>query len=231
MTYLRFCLGAILLSGCGLIDSDVTNFNLALDGRPFSVDASGWTVDQSEADAILGTSCGGAPSVCMTAAMNACPMNCTGECSTATNTCELGLKVSIYKPVDLQTEKPELKQINDKAIIDVTIDSVTYTVTANTLNVATPEMRVYVAPMSIMDPDDPMAKQIGTIEAVPATATVAERDMMFTPEGREALRDIMSTFKNPFNVIVGSKIVIKDGDMVPAGKLDAVVTITAHAGL
>ncbi len=227
----RIFLTAALMSGCGLIDSDVTNFNLALDGKPFSVDASGWQIDQAEADQILSTPCGGAPSVCMTAATNACPMNCTGECSATTNTCELGLKVGVYKPVDLVSEKPELKEINDRAIIDVTIDSVKYTVVANTLNVPTPEMKVFVAPMSIMDPDDPMAKQIGTIEPVPATATVATRDMTFTPEGKAALRDIMSTYKNPFNVIVGAKLVVKDGDPVPAGKLDAVVQITAHAGL
>lgn len=231
MSTIRLCMGALLVSGCGLIDSDVTNFDLTLPDKAFSVDASGWQVDQAEADAILSTSCGGAPSVCMTAATNACPMNCTGTCSSATDTCELGLKVGVYKGVDLVMEKPELKQINDRAIIDVTIDSVTYTVTANSLNVETPEMRVFVAPMSIMDPDDPMALHIGTIEPVPAGATVATRDMTFTAGGRDALRDIMSTYKNPFNVIVGTTIVVGQGDLVPAGKLDAVVKITGHAGL
>lgn len=237
MTYLRISLvahvfgAAALMSGCGLIDSDVTNFDLTLPDKAFSVDASGWQVDQAEADQILSTPCGSAPTVCMTAATSACPMNCTGECSATTNTCELGLKVSVYKPVDLIMEKPELKEINDRAFIDVTVDSVKYSVVANTLNVPTPEMKVFIAPMSIMDPDDPMAKQIGTIEPVPATATVATRDMTFTPDGKEALRDIMSTYKNPFNVIVGAKLVVKDGDPVPTGKLDAVVKITGHAGL
>lgn len=231
MSTLRLCIGALLVSGCGLIDSDVTNFDLSLPEKAFSVDASGWQVDQAEADAILSTSCGSAPSVCMTAAMNACPMNCTGTCSTTTDTCELGLKVGIYKGIDLVMEKPELKQINDRAIIDVTIDSVTYTVTANSLNVETPAMKVLVAPMSIMDPDDPMAVQIGTIEPIPAGATVATRDMTFTAGGRDALRDIMSTYKNPFNVIVGTTIVVGQGDLVPTGKLDAVVKITGHAGL
>lgn len=168
--------------------------------------------------------------MCMTAATNACPMNCSGECSATTNTCELGLEVGVYKSIDLVMEKPELKQINDKALIDVTVDSVTYTVTANTLNVETPEMKVYVAPMSIMDPDDPMATQIGSIPPVPAGATVATRDMVFTAAGKDALRGIMSTYKNPFNVIVGTKIVVAAGDQVPTGKLDAVVKITGHAG-
>jgi hypothetical protein len=231
MSYLRFIAATFAVSGCGLIDSDVTNFDLSLPDNAFSVDASGWDINQSEADQILMTPCGGAPTVCMTAATAACPMNCTGECSATTNTCELGLEVSVYKGIDLVMEKPELKQINDRAIIDVTIDSVTYTVTSNTLTVETPEMRVYVAPSSIMDPDDPMAKQIGTIPPVPAMGTVATRDIVFTPDGRALLVDIMSTYKTPFNVIVGSKLVVASGDPVPAGKLDALVKITGHAGL
>ena len=35
------------LSGCGLIDSDVTNFDLTLLDKQFSVDAAGWQVDQN----------------------------------------------------------------------------------------------------------------------------------------------------------------------------------------
>jgi hypothetical protein len=92
-------------------------------------------------------------------------------------------------------------------------------------------MTVFVAPMSVMDPDDPMAKQVGTIPAVPAGTTVAQADLAFTPDGRQNLVDVMSTYKNPFNVIVGAKLWVKAGDPIPTGKLDAVVQIKAHAGL
>jgi hypothetical protein len=231
MTSLRICLGALLLSGCGLISSDVTNFDLTLPEKSFSVDASGWQVNQQAADTFLGTSCAGAPTICMSAATTACPMNCTGECSTTTSKCVLHLDVGVYQPIDLLKEKPELKTINDKPIIKVTIDSVTYRVPQNTLNVDTPQMTVYVAPMSVMDPKDPMAKQVGTIAPVPAGTTVAMADMAYTADGKQNLIDVMSTYKNPFNVIVGSDLEIKQGDMVPTGKLDAVVQITAHAGL
>jgi hypothetical protein len=96
-------------------------------------------------------------------------------------------------------------------------------------------MGVYVAPITVMDPKDPMAKRIGIIPSVPAMSMVAVRDMEFTPDGRQILIDTMSTYKNPFNVIVGTSkenpIVIKSGQMVPMGKLDAVIQIKAHAGL
>ena len=60
-----------------------------------------------------------------------------------------------------------------------------YEVTSNTLNVETPPMTVYVAPMSVMDPEDPMAKLIGTIDAVPAGTTVdAARHDVHAPTAR-----------------------------------------------
>ena len=86
-----------------------------------------------------------------------------------------------------------------------------------------------------MDPKDPMAKQVGIIESVPAGSTVATKAMKYTTDGKQALVDTMSTYKTPFNVIVGTSkdnpIVIKMGDPVPSGKLDAVIQIKAHAGL
>jgi len=239
MTYLRLFLVTLVVSSCGLIDSDVTNFDLTLPDKSFSVDASGWQVNQQAADTFLDMSCSPAqmPNVCTAAAMQACPQNCSGACGSA-NKCELELNISAYKSIDLVTEKPELNTINDKPVIKVTIDSVTYAVTSNTLNVATPELGVYVAPITVMDPKDPMAKRIGTIASVPAGSTLAARDMTYTTDGKQTLVDTMSTYKNPFNVIVGTgagpddpKLVITAGDPVPMGKLDAVIQIKAHAGL
>jgi hypothetical protein len=92
-------------------------------------------------------------------------------------------------------------------------------------------MTIYVAPSTVMDPNDPSAKAVGTVDMVPAMTTVALRDMTYTDGGQQALIDIMSTYKNPFNVIVGSTLTLKEGSTVPTGKLDAVVHIKAHAGV
>jgi hypothetical protein len=234
MTSLRLhmtLIGALALSGCGLISSDVTNFDLTLPEKSFSVDASGYQINQQAADTFLGTSCASSPNVCASAASSACPMDCTGECSTTTSKCVLNLDVGVYQMIDLVSEKPELKSINDEPVIKVTIDSVTYRVPQNTLNVGTPQMTVYVAPMSVMDPKDPMAKQVGTIAPVAAGQTVGMADMAYTSDGKQNLMDVMSTYKNPFNVIVGADLEVKQGDPVPTGRLDAVVQIKAHAGL
>src|SRR5262245_41354620 len=110
MTYLRLCLA--LISGCGLIEPDVTNIDLTLKDKQFSVDASGWQVNQMQADTFLNMTCS-SDSVCSSAAWLACPMNCTGRCGGGSR-CELGLSVSVYKAIDLLAEQPELKTINDK---------------------------------------------------------------------------------------------------------------------
>jgi hypothetical protein len=62
------------------------------------------------------------------------------------------------------------------------------------------------------------------------TPTSGPMDVVFTTAGKQALVDIMGTYKNPFNVIIGSTLMIKQGDPVPTGKLDAVIYIKAHAG-
>jgi len=232
MTYLTSCLGLLIAAstGCGLISSDVTNFDLTLPDKNFSIDTAGWQIDAAQAQTLLNTPCGGAPTVCNTAAQQACDMNCSGMCN-ASQRCELQLDVSLYQAVNLLAEKPELKSINDQPVIKVTIDSVTYDVRTNTLNVATPELKLFVAPMSVMDPKSAEAIEIGTIPPVEAGATATQQMIQFTAEGRARLISVMSTFKTPFNVIVGSTLTVTAGQQVPSGKLDAVLHIRAHAGI
>jgi hypothetical protein len=223
---------ALAATGCGLISSNVTNFDLTLPDKTFSVDTSSWNLMPAVVPGFLSTSCAASPNVCASAAATVCKTGtCAGSCDATTKTCDLSLDVSLYRPVDLITEKPELKTINDQPLITVTIDSVQYEVPTNSMNVATPEMTVYVAPMSVMSPTDPMAKPIGTIASVPAGMVLPRTDMVFTATGKAELVTVMNNFKTPFNVIVGSTLSLHDGSTLPSGKLDAIVHITAHAGI
>lgn len=223
---------AVLVGGCGLVSSDVTNFDLTLPDKQFTIDTASWEIDGEQAETLLATNCSSAPSVCNSVAQQACAMDCAGSCNPDSQTCDLELRVGLYRPIDLVMERPELKSINDEPVIKVTLDSVTYEITENTLNVDTPLLTLYVAPMSVMEPTDPQAKAIGTIE--PATAgmtTAAAQQITFTPNGKAELIGMMNNFKTPFNVIVGSTLLVQAGQPVPSGKLDAVVHIKAHAGL
>jgi hypothetical protein len=233
---LRVVLGLALgLAGCGVISADVTNFDLSLPDKNFTINIDGWKVDQSKADAYLMTSCANAsPVACNSAVAMACTMNCSGSCNATSHTCDLSLDVSLAQAVDLVMDKPELKSINDQPVIKVSIDSVTYEVKANSLTVATPEITIYVAPISVtsVKAGDPSIKPIGTIDPVAAgTTTTAPQPIKFTASGKAELVNIMSSFKTPFNVLVGSSIVVTAGQPIPMGKLDAVIHITGHAGL
>jgi hypothetical protein len=223
---------AVLVGGCGLISSDVTNFDLTLPDKSFTIDTASWEIDGTQAEMLLQTNCSSSPSVCNSVAQTACEMDCAGSCNATTQTCDLELRVGLYRPIDLVMEKPELKSINDEPVIKVTLDSLTYEITTNTLNVDTPVLTIYVAPMSVMEPTDPQAKAIGTIE--PATAgmtTATAQEVTFTANGKAELVGMMNNFKTPFNIIVGSTLLVQAGQPVPSGKLDAVVHIKAHAGL
>ena len=222
---------AAAAAGCGLISSDVTNFDLTLPDKRFTIDMGGWQVDTSAADDYLMQPCASNPGVCNSAVQTVCLMNCSGACG-ADNTCELSLDISGRQPVDLVMERPELKSINDEPVIKVTIDSVTYEITSNTLNIDTPEFTVYVAPTSVLKISDPQAKAIGKIEPVPAGwVTEAPHPFTFTASGRTELVNLMSSFKTPFNVLFGSSLRVTASDPVPMGKLDAVLHIKGHAGL
>src|SRR4051794_27655178 len=104
MLYLnaRVVAAALALSpvaGCGLISSDVTNFELMLPDKKFTIDASGWQVNTTNPDLFANgqlqrTPCKSMPAVCSTAVHNACSSGCSGSCNTDTDSCELSLDVS-----------------------------------------------------------------------------------------------------------------------------------------
>jgi hypothetical protein len=220
------------LASCGLVDSNVADFDLTLPQKKFTVDASTWNVNEMAATTFLSTRCDSMPQICGQAAVNACKTSsCSGRCDTTSKTCVLGLGISTYQAIDLLTEKPELKTINDQPLIKVTIDKITYQVVSNTLNVDAPEMTVFIAPNTVMSATDPQAKAIGRIPSVGAGTTVMATPLEFIGTGKADLIAAMNNFKVPFNVIVGANITVNSLTQIPAGKLDAAVQITAHAGL
>jgi hypothetical protein len=228
----RLGLGVLLLAcGCGLVNSNAADVALDLPPKPFSIDTSGWQVTQMAANAYLATSCdpGASTDVCAVAATSACPMNCSGSCDSSAHTCDLALEIAAHQMVNLLTDAPSLEAIADHSGVTITVDSVQYQVTDNSLNIATPPITVYVAPMSSTAPTDPGVTAIATIEPVAAQAVVASANLAFVAGGEAALSAAMNDFKDPFNVIVGAAITLKPGDPLPTGKLDATVQINAHA--
>lgn len=220
---------AATAASCGLVDPDITEFDLTLPSKQFTIDAERWGL--MGADALVSTPCDPAGTACEMAAEQACEMDtCAAVCDAGTMTCDLTLFVALYQGVDLTTEKPELQTIEDQPLLDVTIDAINFEVSQNTMNVETPEMVVYAAPSTVMAPEA-RAKRIGTVPALPAGTTRSLTGITFDPMGRANLASFMSDFKTPFNIIVGSELLVESGDMIPAGALTVRVVIEAHAGL
>jgi hypothetical protein len=222
----------ISLASCGLINSDATNFAIALPDKKFTINADSWQVDQTAADQFLSVSCQSSSQVCSSEVQQACPMGCTGSCDAAKATCDLSLDISLSQPIDLMMEQPQLKTLSDESAIKVSVDTVTYAITANGLSVETPPLTVYVAPMSVISSSDTQSTEIGTIPAVPAGQRTTEPlPIAFTATGKDKLDSMLSTFKTPFNVLIGASLHLTSGQPVPTGELDAVLNVTGHAGL
>jgi hypothetical protein len=216
-------------TACGLISSDITDFDLALPNKEFTVDAERWMLHDS--DLLTSTTCAPSPDPCAAAAQQACTMGtCLAACNATSHTCDLTLFVSLFQEVNLLTEKPELQRIQDQPIIDVTIDAIKWEVTANTFNLDTPEMVVYAAPSTVMTPDA-RAKRIGTVPAIPAGTTRPVTAITFDPNGKANLATFMGDYRTAFNIIVGSSVLVQQGDPVPQGALTVRVSVEAHAGL
>lgn len=223
-------LAGILSTGCGLVDPDITNFDLQLDDKMFTVDTEQWQL--SGVDQFTSLDCSGSPGMCAVAAEQACTDGqCFGRCNGDSDTCELQIVIALWQMVDTDAENPELEAVADQPVVDVTIDSIAYQVIENSLNVETPVFTIYAAPSTIMSPGDPEARVVGTIAPVPSATLIPETDVAITAEGREILGDFMGDYMNQFNIIVGSEVIVGMGDTVPSGRLSAVVRVRAHAGL
>jgi len=214
-----------LVGACGLVDPNVTNFDLTLPSKTYSLDTMQYGSGQ-----VVGAACGAVPMTCETLAKNACEGGtCEGACDGGK--CTLTVHVSKWKAVDLVNEKSELATIQDQPILDVTVDDITYTVTENSLNIATPPFKIYVAPMTVMTPNNTEAKQIGVIPAVAPGTTPGPADVQLGKDGRSILAMRMGDYRTPFNIIVAADLVVTPGTPVPTGKITANINVKAHAGL
>jgi hypothetical protein len=228
-TYLLAAALAGASIGCGLIDKDITNFDLSMPERTFTVDTAQWELTGEES--FPEVSCEGMPGICSVAMTEHCGAEQFCFASCADGACKVTVLVALFTEVDMYAEKRELQSIDEQPLVSVTIDSVTYEVTENTMNVASPVLTLYVAPKTVMSPGDPQAQPVGVIHPISAGVLLGTTQVDLSAEGREALREYMRDYRTPFNVILGAELDLEHGDMVPQGRIVAKVNVTAYAGL
>jgi hypothetical protein len=224
---LAVALLSLSTASCGLIDSDVTDFNLKLPEKSFNVDTADWMLSV-QGETMPSIAC--PPADCTAAADMFCAGGtCTSDCDPGAH-CAAHVPVSVSQPFDLAHESPELQTIDSQAAISVTVETVTFKVSENTMNVATPPLDLYMAPQGVLDAMSAEAVHIGSVESV-APGQTGPVPIDFTVEGKAAMEMFMSAYQTPFTVIVAGSVTMSAGAPVPQGKLSGVVSVTAHAGL
>jgi hypothetical protein len=217
------------LAGCGVIDPNITRFDLRLPERMFTVDTDQWQLTGSGA-VLPDVPCSADPTICETEVEAMCGVDqCTGMC--VAGSCQMVVQVTLWRMVDLYAENPELETINEQPLVDVTIESVHYAVTENTLNVDTPAFTLYMAPANVMTPTDPAAREAGVIPPIPAGSQQAQTDIMVSSAQEQTLEDFMRDYQTPFNLIISGTITVAPGDPIPTGRITADVGVDASAGI
>ncbi len=226
---LRILLSALFSIGtvsCGLISSDVTSIEVGLPSENFNVDTADWHVVANTT--VPTVSC---DQNCASISDQFCsPGICSVDCNQTTNNCEGIVDIVLINDFDLATESPEYAQFASHSAISATLDDVWFQIGENTLDVATPELDVFVGPMSATGPSDSGVVAVGSLPSVPAGAT-GKFELQISSSGRAALTQFIDDYKTPFRIIVAGTEVLNAGDPVPQGRIVGTVQATAHVSL
>lgn len=213
---------ALLVAGCGLISSDVSRITVDLPSQTYTFDTSMW----------------GSPPV---TTLPSVPCTSDSDCSTAaavvnwsaatlvcaSSVCEAQVPEAVSTTVSLAGQ-PGLSQT--ASLAKITISSISYMVSNNTMNVDLPPFTLYLAPSGVTDPTDTRAKAFGTVPSIPAG---------MDPSGQvQLMADSAATFEMftgnisvPFNLIASTTVDIPGGSPIPSGKITVTVTGTLSAQL
>ena len=221
----------IVISGCGLVDPNITDFRFVTDDKEFTIDTADWGLS---GDVTLpSVPCQQTNDLCMQASSTFCNPGEAAECTamcTAAATCSMTIQVALSNEIKLADES-EFQTVNDQPLADVSVENVEYRVTENTLNTDSPVLDIYIGPLGTMSPDGAGAEHIGSVPSIPAGVQVEFTPIELTEQGRNHLRNFIEgeEYKSPFNVIVASRLVFGAGDRLPAGRAQVGVHIIANA--
>lgn len=229
-------LGAVVSGGCGLIDSDITSvkFDLPVKSYTFDTGQAGSTFPTASLPSIP---CSTATECC-TAAMLAAPtLDCgTVICDAATSTCAVTATIETPPPqqtIDLKMEVSALSGYSSQSVLDVTINRISYDISANTLNIDLPAVELFVADQGATNTAHPSARRFGTVPPTAAGVTLTGGDVTLNPQGQEAFKQHAHNFGTPFVFMARSRVVVAGGTPVPMGAITLTIRgqLKANAGL
>jgi hypothetical protein len=209
------------LAGCGVLDR-LTTLTFELPRHSFSISTaeSQWRLapPSFSSEPVY---CAGADDCCMPPdrPMLSCaqyPFIC------ATGTCTIEFPFEVVTPVDLAHEVPELAQARGQVPAELTLAAIEYSV-QSALNVALPEVTLWVAPADVASGSDPRARLLGVVPTTNA-GLQASGSITLTPPARADFALLARDLRTPFNIIASTRIRIVSGGATPTGRVDLSMT-------
>jgi hypothetical protein len=211
-------LSAVTIAGCGLISSDVLETPFALPPRMYSFDSGAFPVPAGITGEVP---CGAAPVVNCCSPDDPLPKP---DCSVTTLTCEPNengmsvctatVKVAQSQTMNLGQEVSELSGLS--GVVNIKIKRISYDITANTLNLALPDIILYLGPEGAMTPDDAGVMRFGTLPAIAAMET-RSGDVVLDRNASGVLKTFTSNIQAPFTFIAATTVKATHS---PAGRID-----------
>jgi hypothetical protein len=214
----------LAVGGCGLISSDVFRVTFDLPTQTYTFDTAQWgNLPPGQVPAVP---CTTDADDCCTLGM-AAGFNCTTTplvCKSSA--CAAEIPESISTTINLAMQVGSLSKY--ASLGNISISSITYTVSNNTLNVDLPPLNIYLAPMDVTDPTDPRAQLFGTTEAIPA-GTDPTAMVQRVSNASAIFQTFTANLSTPFNFIAATTVEIAAGTPVPNGQVTISVTGTISA--
>jgi len=215
-------IAALGLVGCGLISTDITKVTFDLPTETYTFDTAQWNIPPALDGAAF-------PSVPCTTDNDCCTLGSAAGLSCTTTplscmsgSCAASLPESQATMINLSTDvMPSLSSYT--SLVSISISSIKYTVTSNTLNVAVPPLSIYLAPNGVTSPTGPGAQLFGTVPAIPAGSTPTG-NVQLVSNAAAIFQTFTSSLSMPFEIITAATVVIGAGTPVPTGAITIDVT-------
>ncbi len=223
---------ALLVGGCGLVNSNLFSIDYTFDVQHFSASfgdasSSGQTVPVIACDPTA------ASDACASVTLPASTMAHL-SCDAPTRQCIATAEIRLPYPIDLS------QQMLPAGVVQYTVDGVSIKKIAywlsNNLNIAVPQIDLYVAPSAAKDETDPEATLVGSLAMLSAGATACADDvdpkgdsaagglvvcdLKLTDSGKSALAGFVKAYQTPFQFIAHAVVVAHGGDPLPNGTID-----------
>jgi hypothetical protein len=217
-------LGAV---GCGLISSDVASLIFDLPMKTYSLDSASFGSFPANTPAIP---CGTGTLVadCCNPPAPLPNPQCSAQRSAAcegspTKVCALHQQVTIVQKMDFRKDVAQLMGVSQNHLANLTLQELNYAVTQNTLNVAVPTLHLYLAPATVTTLPSAEAVEFGTVDMIPA-GQMPTGSVVKASDADATFETFASDLTVPFNLLVGTTVVVPSGQPTPSGKLSVTIT-------